>query len=109
MRKIRIFLTTVLVLALACFLTACQFTIDPTHAEENLREFASRTHTIAIDCPNQDSDGNNYLTCVVQEPAQGNLIAVECPWRPYNTGCRLSKQYVWTLAPQEARDILAGS
>ena len=87
-------------IGMCVFLSGCQaFTINTTHAETNLRDFAARTKTAAIDCSNQDSDDDNYVTYVVQEPKDGMLIAVECPWHSYNTGCKLSKQYIWTLTP----------
>ena len=110
MKKFKRLLTTTLwSIVLGFLLTGCHFTIDTTHAENNLRDFAARTHTFAIDCSNQDSDNNNYLTCVVQEKRTGSLIAIECPWRPYNTGCRLSKQYTQVLTNFEAQDILHDS
>ena len=105
----RLFGVTLFAIVLGFLLAGCRFTIDTAHAESNLRDFATRTHTFPIDCSNQDSDKNNYLTCVIQEEHTGSLIAVECPWRPYNTGCRLSKQYTQVLTSFEARDILQDS
>ena len=86
-------------LFLALFTISCYWNHKEV-AEESAALYAKKMVPgfTGVDCVNQDTDGDGYVSCSIATPS--GIVAVDCvgaqsPWTfPKNTGCRPAKRMI---------------